>query len=177
LTYMYLRRFLKRHGELLEQSVHGGGAGGHQRRNDEVAMALRLEVPRQLVPPLQPACGVRSSYRLGTLMQTSPYAPAELTTPSKMDTNCTIPSLIPTVTGNMVRSFYARATVHSQGSSTTVSRSHNIHLNILTPRLTVWSGEGALNGRCFPIYESILTRSYCSNHLHDVVERGQVLSG
>jgi hypothetical protein len=50
------------------------------------------------------------------------------------DTNCTTLSLIPTATGNAVRSlYYAQTTVRSQGSSTTVSRSDNIH--ILTPRL------------------------------------------
>jgi hypothetical protein len=31
---------------------------------------------------------------------------AEMTTPPKMDTNCTTLSLIPTVNGNTVRSFY-----------------------------------------------------------------------
>jgi hypothetical protein len=37
-----------------------------------------------------------------------------LSTPPMMDTNCTTLSLIPTVNGNMVRSFfYARTTVRS----------------------------------------------------------------
>jgi hypothetical protein len=41
-------------------------------------------------------------------------------TPPELGTNCTTPSLIPTSTGNTVRSFcYARTTVRSQGSSTT----------------------------------------------------------
>jgi GTPase SAR1 family protein len=48
---------------------------------------------------------------------------------AKMDTKCTTPSQIPTGTGNTVRSFYyARTTVGSQGSSTTVSRSDTTHL-------------------------------------------------
>jgi hypothetical protein len=47
---------------------------------------------------------------------------------TKMDTNCTALSLIPTGNGNTVRSFYcARTTVRSQGSSTKASRSGNIH--------------------------------------------------
>jgi hypothetical protein len=45
-----------------------------------------------------------------------------------MDTRCTTSSLIPTATGDTVRSFYyARATVRSQGSSTKVSRADTIH--------------------------------------------------
>ena len=51
-------------------------------------------------------------------------AHAEVTALPKVDTNCTAPSLIPTVNGNTVRSF----STHGQqsaanGSSTTVSRS------------------------------------------------------
>ena len=52
-----------------------------------------------------------------------------LTTAPKLDINCTTLSLIPIVTGDTARSFYyARTTVRSQGSSTTVSRSENIQL-------------------------------------------------
>jgi hypothetical protein len=51
-----------------------------------------------------------------------------LTTAPKLDINCTL-SLIPIVTGDTARNFYyARTTVCSQGSSTTVSRSENIQL-------------------------------------------------
>jgi hypothetical protein len=47
------------------------------------------------------------------MMQPSP-ALAELTTPPKMDTNCTTLSLIPTGTGNTVRGFYhTRTTARS----------------------------------------------------------------
>jgi hypothetical protein len=51
-------------------------------------------------------------------------AHAEMTALSKLDTNCTTLSLIPTVTGNTVRSFSAHGHLSAaQGSSTTVSRS------------------------------------------------------
>jgi hypothetical protein len=48
------------------------------------------------------------------MMQTSPTL-AELTTPPKLDTNCTTLSVTPTGTGNTGRSFYyARITVRTQ---------------------------------------------------------------
>jgi hypothetical protein len=51
-------------------------------------------------------------------------AHAEVTALPKVDTNCTAPSLIPTVNGNTVRSFSTHGQLPAaQGSSTTVSRS------------------------------------------------------
>jgi hypothetical protein len=51
-------------------------------------------------------------------------AHADMTTLPKVDTNCTAPSLIPTVNGNMVRSFSTHGHQSAaKGSSATVSRS------------------------------------------------------
>jgi hypothetical protein len=51
-------------------------------------------------------------------------AHAEMTALPKVDTNCTAPSLIPTVNGNTVRSFSTHGHQSAaKGSSTTVSRS------------------------------------------------------
>jgi hypothetical protein len=48
-------------------------------------------------------------------------AHAEMTALSKVDTKCTTPSLIPTVNGNTVRSFYTHGQQSAaKGSSTTV---------------------------------------------------------
>jgi hypothetical protein len=56
------------------------------------------------------------------MTQTSPCAGCA-DDATEIYSNCTTLSRIPTVTGNTVRSFYyARTTVRSQGSSTTVSR-------------------------------------------------------
>jgi hypothetical protein len=51
-------------------------------------------------------------------------ARAEMTMLPKVDTKCTTPSLMPTVTGNTVRSFSTHGQQSAaKGSSTTVSRS------------------------------------------------------
>jgi hypothetical protein len=97
-------------------------------------------------------------------------AHADMTTLPKVDTNCTTPSLIPTVTGNTVRSF----STHGQqpaakGSSTTVSRS-DIRLIQHLDSSAQWLGpEVALNWPFpyplltppSPVVESTPTAPHC----------------
>jgi hypothetical protein len=83
-------------------------------------------------PSVAVAAHVEGTYAANVMAWSSTngaHAPTELTTLPKVETSCTILSLIPTVNGNTVRSFYyARTTVRGQGSSTTVPRSDDIQL-------------------------------------------------
>jgi hypothetical protein len=101
----------------------------------------RMVPPFPSPPPAAPAPPPRSQVSQWSHLSqhpiNEPIAPAALTTPPRMDTNCTTLSLI---LANTVRSFYyARRTVRSPRRL-----DHSSHaltpLNILTPRLfsLVW---------------------------------------
>jgi hypothetical protein len=87
-----------------------------------------------------------------TVMRPSPSR-AEMTTPPKMDTNCTTLSLITTVTGNgsqlLPRTDNCLHPKEAQPQSHALATSINY---ILTS--SAWSVEGALNWRCFPLLPS-----------------------
>jgi hypothetical protein len=68
-------------------------------------------------------------------------ARGEMTALHKVETNCTAPSLIPTVNGNMVRSFSTHGQQSAaQGISTTVSRSDIRLIHHLDSSAHGWSG-------------------------------------
>jgi hypothetical protein len=73
---------------------------------------------------VDPAARSAQEAALVNALLPSPHGGPRMTTLFKVDTNCTAPSLIPTVNGNTVRSFSTHGQQSAaKGSSTTVSRS------------------------------------------------------
>jgi hypothetical protein len=109
--------------------------------------------PGDCAAPLSPP--LRCSHP--PLMPVLSSAHAEMTALPKGDTNWTTPSLIPTVTGNTVRSFSTHGQQSAaKGSSTTCLLRSDIRFNSTFGLLGSRFGpEVALNWRCFLIHARV----------------------